>query len=152
MSTKVLLRPGRHAPGTPDYETVPGGGAPSPPSESQTPLRSGILGDMARAAAETTPIVVEETDVEADESLAPLWRVVCHDDPVTTMDFVVTVLTRVFRQPVPRAVEVMYRVHFTGAALVGLWPEDVARSKVDRAHLMARAEGYPLTFSTEADG
>lgn len=107
---------------------------------------------MSRAAAETMPTVVEDTDVEAEESLAPLWRVVCHDDPVTTMDFVVTVLTRVFRQPVPRAVEVMYRVHFTGAALVGLWPEDVARRKIDRAHLMARASGFPLTFSTEVDG
>ena len=107
---------------------------------------------MALAVAETIPIQVEETDVEAEESLAPLWRVVCHDDPVTTMDFVVTVLTCVFRQPVPRAVEVMYRVHFTGAALVGLWPEDAARRKVDRAHLMARAACYPLTFSMEADG
>ena len=107
---------------------------------------------MACAVAETMPDVVEDTEVEADESLAPLWRVVCHDDPVTTMDFVVTVLTRVFRQPVPRAVEVMYRVHFTGAALVGLWPEDVARRRVERAHVIARAAGYPLTFSTEVDG
>ncbi|MEE2941110.1 MAG: ATP-dependent Clp protease adaptor ClpS [Planctomycetota bacterium] len=107
---------------------------------------------MACAVAETMPDVVEDTEVEADESLAPLWRVVCHDDPVTTMDFVVTVLTRVFRQPVPRAVEVMYRVHFTGAALVGLWPEDVARRRVERAHVIARAAGYPLTFSTAVDG
>ena len=38
--------------------------------------------------------------------------------------------------PVPRAVEVMYRVHFT-AALVGLWPEEV-RGAGHRAHLMAR--------------
>lgn len=97
------------------------------------------------------PTVTEETDVEAQDLLAPLWKVVCHDDPVTTMDFVVEVLTRVFRQPVPRAMDVMYRVHYTGAALVGLWPEEVARRKVARAHLMARASGFPLTFSIEED-
>lgn len=106
---------------------------------------------MAPVAEETRPAVLEETEAESEESLAPLWRVVCHDDPVTTMDFVVEVLGRIFRQPRTRAIELMYRVHYTGAAVVGSWPEGPARRKVNKAHALARAEGFPLTFSVEEE-
>lgn len=97
--------------------------------------------------ATTSPEV--EVEVDLEEKLAPLWRVVCHDDPVTTMDFVVEVLRGVFRVTKPRAVELMWRVHYTGSAVVGHWPESVARKKVGRATSRARGEGFPLTFSLE---
>ena len=102
---------------------------------------------------ETEPdiLVLPDTEEESRDQLAPLWKVVCHDDPVTTMDFVIEVLTKVFRQPLARAVELMYRVHYSGAAVIGLWPESVARRKINRAHAMARADGFPLTFSVEED-
>lgn len=95
------------------------------------------------------PDVEEETDVR--EKLAPLWRVICHDDPITTMDFVVEVLRSVFKLPQPRAVELMLRVHHTGAAVVGRYPEEAARRRVTRATGLARAKGYPLTFTIEKD-
>ena len=93
--------------------------------------------------------VLEGTDVEED--LAPLWCVICHDDPVTTMAFVVEVFVGVFRLPRPRAYELMLEVHHSGAALVGRWPEDSARRKANRARSKARIEGYPLTFTVEED-
>lgn len=105
--------------------------------------------------AEQNVLTIEETEVQSDveqvEELARLWRVICHDDPVTTMDFVVEVFTKVFRQPVPRAMELMLRVHQSGSAVVGLWPESVAKKKVNRARSMARVDGFPLTFSVEED-
>jgi ATP-dependent Clp protease adaptor protein ClpS len=90
-----------------------------------------------------------DTETEVEEALAPLWRVICHDDPVTTMDFVVEVLRSVFRMSPPRAVELMYRVHYTGSALVGHWPESAAKKKVERARALARGSGFPLTFTVE---
>ena len=96
-------------------------------------------------------LVLEEPETVEKEQVANLWKVICHDDPHTTMDFVVDVLMKVFRQPAPRAVELMMRVHTTGSALIGLWPESVARKKVNRAHAKARVEGFPLTFSVEED-
>ena len=95
--------------------------------------------------------IVEVPETVATAELANLWKVICHDDPHTTMNFVVDVLMKVFRQPAPRAMELMMRVHNTGSALVGLWPESVARKKVNLAHARARVEGYPLTFSVEED-
>jgi len=94
---------------------------------------------------------VEGSEAEVTPSLANLWKVICHDDPHTTMDFVVDVLIKIFRQPAPRAIELMMRVHTTGSAVIGIWPESVARKKANLAHARARAEGFPLTFSVEED-
>lgn len=95
--------------------------------------------------------VLEMPATEERERLGRLWRVICHDDPHTTMDFVVEVLMNVFRQPAPRAFELMLRVHHSGSALIGSWPESVARKKVARAQSTARLDGFPLTFSLEED-
>lgn len=92
-----------------------------------------------------------EESTEIVERLAPLWRVICHDDPITTMDFVVQVLTQVFRVPLATATEIMLRVHYTGSAVVGLWPEEVARRKANRARAKARAASFPLAFTVEPD-
>jgi ATP-dependent Clp protease adaptor protein ClpS len=90
-------------------------------------------------------------DSEVHESLAPLWRVICHDDPVTTMEFVVEVLREVFRLPQARAYELMMRVHHTGSAVIGRWPESTAKQRAERARTKARAAGFPLTFTVERD-
>lgn len=96
-------------------------------------------------------LVLDEPETGHEERLAPLWKVICHDDPITTMEFVVDMLTKIFRQPLPRAMELMLRVDSDGSAVIGLWPESVARKKVNRAHAMARAELFPLTLSLEED-
>lgn len=96
-------------------------------------------------------IVLDAPETKNDERLAPLWKVICHDDPITTMDFVVDMLSKVFRLPLAQAMELMLRVHMDGSAVIGLWPESVARKKVNRAHAMARADQFPLTLSVEKD-
>jgi ATP-dependent Clp protease adaptor protein ClpS len=109
---------------------------------------------MAVAPGTTKPDVAEPDvtpDSDADESLAPLWRVICHDDPVTTMGFVVEVLQEVFRLPQARAFELMMRVHQTGSAVIGRWPESTAKQRAERARAKARAAGFPLTFTVERD-
>ena len=90
-----------------------------------------------------------ETSVEVTERLAPLCRVVCHDDPITTMDFVVHVLMEHFRMTYQSAIEKMMDVHKTGAAVIGHYPKSLAEKRVQRAKGYARANGFPLTFSIE---
>jgi len=88
---------------------------------------------------------------ETRQRTAPLFRVVCHDDPHTTMGFVVSVLRAVFRLPQARAVERMLCIHQTGAALIGCYPRSLAERRVQRATALARASRYPLTFTVEQD-
>jgi ATP-dependent Clp protease adaptor protein ClpS len=91
--------------------------------------------------------VIEQTEVK--ERLAPLSRVVCHDDPVSTMDFVMHVLMDQFRLTYDRAEDRMMTVHNKGAAVIGHYPRTLAEKRVTRAKGYARANGFPLTFSIE---
>lgn len=96
-----------------------------------------------------TPGQEEETWVDTRHE--PRWRVIGHDDPITTMEFVVEVLRSVFGLSQARAFERMMRIHSTGSALIGVWSETEARRRVQRATSKARAQGFPLTFTLEQD-
>ena len=81
----------------------------------------------------------------------PMYRVIIHNDDVTPMDFVVTILERIFFISGPDSVEIMYIAHFSGAAYVQSLPESEARSRIGRAHFAAALEGYPLHFTLEPE-
>jgi ATP-dependent Clp protease adaptor protein ClpS len=81
--------------------------------------------------------------------LAPLYRVIIHNDDVTPMDFVVRVLKEVFHKAATEAVRIMLEAHVTGAALVAVMPLEQAELRVEQAHSLARTAKYPLRFSYE---
>lgn len=51
-----------------------------------------------------------------------MFHVILHNDDVTTMEFVVHLLTTVFRKSEPAAQEIMLTVHHKGSATVGPTP------------------------------
>lgn len=91
--------------------------------------------------------VVEDVDQEAITE--PPYNVIIHNDDVTPMDFVVSVLVRIFELTVPDAEYVMLTAHLTGRALVATLPHSEAQKKVGKAHFAASLEGYPLHFTIE---
>jgi ATP-dependent Clp protease adaptor protein ClpS len=66
------------------------------------------------------------------------------DDPVTTMEFVVRVLTHVFQKDSATAARLMWEVHSTGAALVATLPLEQAELKQAQVHAAADAAGFPF--------
>jgi ATP-dependent Clp protease adaptor protein ClpS len=97
------------------------------------------------------PAVETETQVRERVELAPRWRVIIHNDDVTPMDFVVAILLGVFRLELPRANSVMLEAHHTGVAHVITLALEEAEVRVERAHALARAKRWPLTFTYEPD-
>ncbi len=124
---------------------------PADTVRATTPILEPCRARLSGTAPQIGVEVEVDSDVSASDELGSLWRVICHDDPVTTMDFVVDVFTGVFRLPLARAFERMLCVHRSGSAVVGHWPESAARKKVERARALARAEGFPLCFTIERD-
>jgi ATP-dependent Clp protease adaptor protein ClpS len=108
---------------------------------------------MAVPTCPEAPVAAPDQDAREalDTRLAPRWRVIGHDDPITTMEFVVEVLRSVFGLSQARAYERMMRIHTAGAAVIGTWGEDEARKRVERATSKARAQGFPLTFTLERE-
>jgi ATP-dependent Clp protease adaptor protein ClpS len=107
-----------------------GGDAPPPPAETEQRPAPGVT---------------------TEQRLAPLYRILIHNDDVTTMEFVVLVLLQVFKKDEREAVELMLQAHQTGTALVAVMPLEVAELRIDQAHSMARTAKYPLTFSCEPE-
>lgn len=75
------------------------------------------------------------------------FKVTIYNDDFTTMDFVVKVLTTVFYKTEAEAEALMMQVHKSNSAKVGIYSYDIAQSKVKKATLMARNEGFPLRLT-----
>lgn len=96
-----------------------------------------------------SPSAVPETLQREETDLAPRWRVLVHNDPKTTFAFVIDVLRSVFGLDVGASYDVTLEAHEKGVALVATLPLEQAEFKIDRAHALARAARYPLTFTRE---
>lgn len=79
------------------------------------------------------------------------YKVIFHNDDITTMEFVTDVLRRVFNKAADEAVTLMMKVHREGQAMVGIYTYDVAMTKASMATTMARSEGFPLLITCEPE-
>lgn len=100
---------------------------------------------------QTVPDVQTGEDQQQDTAYEPLYRVIIHNDDVTPMEFVVHVLSHIFKLLPPDAVRVMYTAHYRGEAVVQILPKSEAENRINKAHFAAGLEGYPLHFSMEAE-
>ena len=79
------------------------------------------------------------------------YKVIIHNDDFTTMEFVVMVLMTVFHKSQAEAEQLMLQVHHSDQAVVGIYSYDVAQSKIQRATMMAREEGFPLRLTCQPE-
>jgi ATP-dependent Clp protease adaptor protein ClpS len=93
----------------------------------------------------------EETELKtrARRKTPDLYKVIIHNDDYTTMDFVVEVLISVFHKPAAEATQIMLNVHRRGHGVAGVFTHDIAVTKVDRVHALARRAQFPLKCSVE---
>lgn len=77
------------------------------------------------------------------------YRVIMHNDDFTTMEFVVSILLEVFHKKRNDAEQLMMTVHQTGKAAVGVYPYDIAVTKIYEATERARNEDFPLRMTIE---
>ncbi|MBR4724444.1 MAG: ATP-dependent Clp protease adaptor ClpS [Lachnospiraceae bacterium] len=77
------------------------------------------------------------------------YCVVMLNDDFTSMDFVVKVLVDIFHKDPATAEQLMMTVHKNGRAVVGIYPYDVAATKVNAALDRAKAEGFPFRMTIE---
>ncbi len=80
-----------------------------------------------------------------------LYKVLMLNDDYTTMEFVVYVLERFFNIDHGRAVDIMLTVHTRGVAVVGVYPFEVAETKVTQVMECARSNQHPLQCTMEKE-
>lgn len=77
------------------------------------------------------------------------YKVIMHNDDFTSMEFVVEILIDIFHKNETEAERLMLTVHESGRAAVGIYPYDIAVTKVQEASGRAREEGFPFRMTVE---
>jgi ATP-dependent Clp protease adaptor protein ClpS len=90
-----------------------------------------------------------ESRVEEELEEPPMYRVLLHNDDYTTMEFVVEILQKVFHKPPAEATRIMLLVHKNGTGVCGVYTAEVAETKVELVHHLAKKSGFPLKCSME---
>lgn len=78
-----------------------------------------------------------------------LYKVLLHNDDYTTMEFVVEILQMVFHKSPVEATQIMLNVHKRGIGVCGIFTAEVAETKVEMVHHLAKKNGFPLQCSLE---
>jgi len=79
----------------------------------------------------------------------PLYKVLLLNDDYTPMEFVVHVLKKFFGIDEERATQIMLKVHTEGVGVCGVYPRDIAHTKVEQVIDFARQHQHPLQCTME---
>src|SRR4026209_439747 len=74
----------------------------------------------------------------------PMFTVMPLNDDYTPMEFVGAVLQKLFARTRERATQVMLKVHREGIGVCGVYPKDVASTKVQQVAAYSRKHQHPL--------
>ena len=108
-------------------------------------IRKHNLGALMGAQTDAEP----EADTAIDTAREEPWTILVHNDDVTPYDFVIDTLGNIFSLSPEIAETVTWEAHSKGVAPVCSRPQSEAKRLISDAHALARAAGYPLTFSME---
>src|SRR3954465_12682112 len=104
---------------------------------------------MAGTDRQTGGETLERTKQETKKP--ELYKVLLLNDDYSTMDFVVEVLESIFHKEPAEAFRIMMAVHTQGKGLCGVYPHEVAETKVETVMERARENGFPLRAAMEPE-
>jgi ATP-dependent Clp protease adaptor protein ClpS len=95
----------------------------------------------------------EENISEIDEETIepPDYKVLLHNDDYTPRAFVVEILMVVFNKSLEEATNLMWYVHKNNIGICGIYPLEMAETKIDQATTLARENGFPLKLTLEKE-
>ena len=73
-----------------------------------------------------------------------MYQVVMLNDDYTPMEFVVVVIQEFFGKDRESATQIMLKIHLDGKGICGVYPRDIAHTKVHLVLDAARQAGHPL--------
>ena len=80
-----------------------------------------------------------------------MYKVIMLNDDYTPMEFVILVLERFFKKSRAEATQIMLHVHQKGMGVCGLYPYEIAETKVVQVMDFARKNQHPLQCTMEKD-
>ncbi len=90
-----------------------------------------------------------DEDIQEIVKEPSMFKVLLLNDDYTTMEFVVEILMLVFAKSLEAATEIMLNVHQKGIGVCGVYPLEIAETKVESVHSLAKERGFPLRCTLE---
>lgn len=81
----------------------------------------------------------------------PLYKVLLLNDDYTPMEFVVMLLMRFFNMTQGKAEQIMVHIHTRGLGVCGIYPREIAETKVRQTLDCAREHQHPLQCTLEKE-
>lgn len=92
-----------------------------------------------------------ELDSDLEVSEPKKYKVFLLNDDYSTMDFVIDILTKIFRKNTDQATQIMLNIHNNGKAICGIYTHEIASTKVTQVKTLAREKGFPLKAMMEEE-
>ena len=91
------------------------------------------------------------TSIDEETAEPPNFKVLLHNDDYTTKAFVVEILLSIFKKSLEEATRLMWYVHQNGVGVCGVYPFEVAETKIKQVTELARENGFPLKLTLEEE-
>ena len=96
-------------------------------------------------------------DIKLDEKikkeigLPKRYKVIILNDDLTPMEWVISILTEIFKHTQSQAQELTLAIHSDGSAIAGIYSYEIAEQKSVEATMLSRNNGFPLAFKLEVE-
>ncbi len=100
---------------------------------------------MSQTKTESATLVKQKEKYQPPKK----WKVIFHNDDVTTVTFVVKVLITIFEKSPTEAESITWKVHYRGKAVAGIYTKEIAETKLVETITQARACKFPLVLTME---
>jgi len=81
----------------------------------------------------------------------PMYKVLLMNDDYTPMEFVVYLLMQLFNMSQDKAEQIMLHIHTRGLGVCGVFPREIAETKVRQTLELARKNQHPLQCTMERE-
>lgn len=92
-----------------------------------------------------------EEKVSVNVQVPRMWKVIFLNDDQTPMEFVIELLTSIFKHQESSARDLTLEIHNTGSAVVGVYNHEIAEHKGMESTTLARANNFPLRVTLEQE-
>lgn len=79
------------------------------------------------------------------------YKVLLLNDDYSTMDFVIDVLSKVFRKTTEESTQIMLNIHNNGRDVCGVYTYEISATKVAQVKTMSKNNGFPLKAVMEEE-
>src|SRR5271167_3568475 len=96
-------------------------------------------------------VIERRTRPETRTKKPPMYKVILLNDDYTPMEFVVEILKTVFHRQHAEATRIMLHVHQNGMGVAGVYPFEIAETKIKTVEELAQESQFPLKCVMEKE-